>query len=110
MTAILWSMDLYKHAFRLTPMISSDLVAACFELAWDIRVLDMRAAPYDLRGLDDGALTPVQVETATGKAEYVEAQRGVAERAAPLRARLIAECERLLAVTPSGLPAVPDRA
>ena len=38
-------MDLYKHAFRLTPMISSDLVADCFALARDIRVLDMRAAP-----------------------------------------------------------------
>ncbi|CAI9418904.1 3-methyladenine DNA glycosylase [Nocardioides sp. T2.26MG-1] len=89
-------MDLYKHAFRLTPMISSDLVADCFELAWDIRVLDMRAAPYDLSGLDDGAFEPVRVETAAGKAEYVEAQRGFAERGAPLRARLVAECERLV--------------
>ena len=44
-------MDLYKHAFRLSPMVSSDLVADCFELAWDIRVLDMRASPYDLTGL-----------------------------------------------------------
>ena len=90
-------MDLYKHAFRLTPMISSDLVADCFELAWDIRVLDMRAAPYDLSGLDDGTFEPVRVETAEGKAEYVEAQRGFAERGAPLRARLVAECQRLLA-------------
>ncbi|HEY0948939.1 3-methyladenine DNA glycosylase [Nocardioides sp.] len=90
-------LDLYKHAFRLTPMISSDLVADCFELAWDIRVLDMRAAPYDLSGLDDGAFEPVRVETPEGKAEYVEAQRGFAERGAPLRARLVAECERLLA-------------
>jgi hypothetical protein len=90
-------MDLYKHAFRLTPMISSDLVADCFELARDIRVLDMRAAPYDLSELDDGAFEPVRVETAAGKAEYVEAQRGFAERAAPMRARLVAECERLLA-------------
>ena len=44
-------MDLYKHAFRLSPMIPSELVADCFELAWDIRVMDMRAAPYDLAGL-----------------------------------------------------------
>ncbi len=90
-------MDLYKHAFRLTPMISSDLVADCFELAWDIRVLDMRAAPYDLSKLDDGTFEPVRIETAEGKAEYVEAQRAFAERGAPLRARLVAECERLLA-------------
>jgi hypothetical protein len=90
-------MDLYKHAFRLTPMISSDLVAECFELARDIRVLDMRASPYDL--LDLG-FAPVAVETAAGKAEYAEAQRSFAERGAPLRAALIEECERLLAVRP----------
>jgi hypothetical protein len=88
-------MDLYKHAFRLSPMVASDLVADCFELARDIRVLDMRAAPYDLTDL---GFEPVRIETAEGKAAYVEAQRGFAERGAPLRARLIAECERLLAV------------
>ena len=43
-------MDLYKHAFRLSPLVASDLVADCFELARDIRVLDMRASPYDLSG------------------------------------------------------------
>ena len=88
-------MDLYKHAFRLTPMIPSDLVADCFELARDIRVLDMRAAPYDLADL---GFEPVRIETAEGKAAYVEAQRAFAERGAPLRARLVAECERLLDV------------
>jgi hypothetical protein len=89
-------MDLYKHAFRLTPMVASDLVADCFELARDIRELDMRASPYDLADLGFEA---VRIETTAGKAAYVEAQRGFAERGAPLRARLLAECERLLAVT-----------
>jgi hypothetical protein len=88
-------MDLYKHAFRLTPMISSDLVGDCFELARDIRVLDMRASPYDLSDL---GYSPVRVETPEGKQEYAAAQRVFAERGVPLRARLIAECERLLAV------------
>ena len=96
-------MDLYKHAFRLTPLVPSDLVADCFELAWDIRVLDMRAAPYDLTGvvLDPTGeeWTPVPIETATGKQEYAAAQRRFAERGAPLRARLVEECERLLALT-----------
>ena len=86
-------MDLYKHAFRLSPMVDSDLVADCFELAWDIRTLDMRAAPYDL--LDLG-LEPVRIETPEGKAAYVDAQRSFAERGRPLRERLIGECERLL--------------
>jgi hypothetical protein len=87
-------MDLYKHAFRLTPMVDSDLVADCFELARDIRELDMRAAPYDLADL---GFEPVRIETPEGKAAYVEAQRGFAERGAPLRARLVEACARLLA-------------
>ena len=85
-------MDLYKHAFRLTPMVGSDLVADCFELARDIRVLDMRASPYDLSGL---GYTAICIETAAGKQEYAAAQRGFAERGAPLRARLIEECRHL---------------
>jgi len=85
-------MDLYKHAFRLTPMICSDLVADCFELARDIRVLDMRASPYDLAALGYDA---VRIETPEGKKEYAATQRAFAERGAPLRQRLIDECERL---------------
>jgi hypothetical protein len=88
-------MDLYKHAVRLSPMAPSELVGDCFELARDIRVLDMRASPYDLSGL---GYDPVRVETAEGKQEYAAAQRAFAERGRPLRARLVAECERLLAV------------
>jgi hypothetical protein len=89
-------MDLYKHAFRLSPMVSSDLVAHCFELAWDIRMLDMRAAPYDLAGL---GFEPVRIETPEGRQEYAAAQRAFAERSAPLRVRLIEECDRLLVVS-----------
>jgi hypothetical protein len=86
-------MDLYKHAFRLTPLVTSELVADCFELAWDIRELDMRASPYDFSAL---GFEPVRIETASGKQEYVAAQRGFAERGAPLRQRLIDACDSLL--------------
>ena len=93
------TMDLYKHAFRLWPLVGSDLVADCFELAWDVRVVDMRAAPYDLTGttLDPTGepWTPIRIETPEGKQEYAAAQRAFAERAAPLRERLVAQCERL---------------
>ncbi len=87
-------MDLYKHAYRLSPLVPGELVADCFELARDIRVLDMRASPYDLSGL---GLEPVRVETVEGKQEYVTAQRDFAARGAPLRQRLLDECERVLA-------------
>jgi hypothetical protein len=96
-------MDLYKHAFRLTPLIPSELVADAFELAWDIRILDMRAAPYDMTGvrLDPSGAewTPVDVETAEGKRVYADLQRHYSERAGPIRQRLIDECERLLPYT-----------
>ena len=87
-------MDLYKHAFRLSPLVPSELVADCFELARDIRVLDMRASPYDLTTL---GYSPIRIETAVGKQEYAAAQRAFAERARPLRQRLIEETARLLA-------------
>ena len=44
----------------------------------------------------------VPSETAADKAEYAEAQRVFAERGAPLRARLVQECERLLGVLVHG--------
>lgn len=85
-------MDLYKWAYKLDPYAPSELVADCFALAHDIRVLDMCASPYDLRAL---GYPPVEVETATGRAEYVRRQAAFAERAAPLRARLIELCDVL---------------
>ena len=88
-------MDLYKHAFRLSPMVSSDLVVDCFELARDIRELDMRAAPYDLADL---GFEPLLVETPAGKADYAAAQRAFVERGTPLRARLLDACADLLGV------------
>ncbi|WP_329108263.1 3-methyladenine DNA glycosylase [Micromonospora sp. NBC_01699] len=81
------NMDLYKWAYKLSPLVPSELVADAFELAREIRTLDMRASPYDLAALGH---PPVRVETAEGRAEYAAAQRGFAERAASLRARLLA--------------------
>lgn len=87
------NMDLYKWSFKLTPLVSSDLVLDCFELARTARELDMRASPYDLR---DYGYEPVRIETPAGRAEYVRAQAEIAERAAVLRRRLLAACEGLL--------------
>jgi hypothetical protein len=88
------NMDLYKWAYKLTPAVPSELVMDCFDLAREVRELDMRAAPYDLSEL---GYEPVRIETTAGKAEYVAAQRGFAERAQALRRRLIAACDALLA-------------
>ncbi|QIG40577.1 3-methyladenine DNA glycosylase [Microbacterium sp. 4R-513] len=80
-------MDLYKWAIKLGPLVPGDLLLDAFELARDIRVLDMEASPYDLAA--HGYL-PVRIETPEGKAEYVRRQRDFSTRGQALRARLVA--------------------
>lgn len=85
------SMDLYKWAWKLGPLVPGDLFLDCLDLAIDARILDMEASPYDCR---DWGLGVVPIETPEGKAAYVNRQRGLAERAQPLRGRLVAVMER----------------
>jgi hypothetical protein len=85
-------MDLYKWAYKLSPAVPSELVMDCFDLAREIRELDMRASPYDLGEL---GYEPVPIETPQGKAEYAAAQRGFAARGQALRARLLGALEGL---------------
>ncbi len=80
------NMDLYKWATKFWPWIGSDLIADAFLLAVEIRELDMRASPYDLRAY---GYTPVPIETAEGRAEYQRMQIELAARAQPIRLRLI---------------------
>jgi len=80
-------MDVYKWAFKLTPLVPSELVGDAFDLAREIRVLDMEASPYDLREL---GYDPVPIETPEGKAAYLERQRAFADRSNALRRRLLA--------------------
>ncbi|CAN5540622.1 hypothetical protein BH09VER1_BH09VER1_24050 [soil metagenome] len=94
------NMDLYKWAFKLSPFSPSDLVADAFALAREIRQLDMRASPYDFSAL---GLAPVCIETPEGRAEYEAAQRYFYELSLPLRRRLIALCDDVLAETPDHL-------
>ncbi|MPS36402.1 MAG: 3-methyladenine DNA glycosylase, partial [Stenotrophomonas sp.] len=79
-------MDLYRWAMKLGPLVPGELLLDTYELARDIRLLDMQAAPYDLAAWD---VEPVRIETPEGKAEYVRRQRGFAERGAGLRAALL---------------------
>lgn len=87
------AMDLYKWSFKLGPLVDSEFVMDCLELAAEARELDMRASPYDLR---EYGFEPIAIETPAGRAEYVRIQQTIAERAAPLRAALADQCERLL--------------
>jgi hypothetical protein len=86
------AMDCYKWAYKLSPAVPSDLVMDCFDLAREIRELDMRASPYDLTEL---GYEPVRIETPEGKAQYAAAQRGFAARGQALRQRLLAAIDAL---------------
>ncbi|MHA7139920.1 3-methyladenine DNA glycosylase [Arthrobacter sp. Sr33] len=79
------NMDLYKWAYKLSPLLPSDLVMDCFELAWRIRAMDMQASPYDLSAW---GYPPIRIETPEGRAEYARLQRGFSEESQQLRQRL----------------------
>jgi hypothetical protein len=88
------AMDCYKYAYKLGPLVDSTLVMDCLDVAAQARELDMRASPYDLH---DYGFEPIAIETPAGRAEYVRIQQQVADRAAPLRERLVQRCDDLLA-------------
>ena len=85
-------MDLYKWSVKLGPLVPGELLLDAFELARDIRILDMRASPYDLA---DRGYSPVPIETKEGKAEYASAQRGFTVRAQAIRGRLLDVLDRV---------------
>lgn len=79
-------MDVYKWASKLGPILPGDVLLDAFELARDIRVVDMQASPYDVSSL---GLAAIPVETLEGKREYAQAQRGFTERGNALRERVL---------------------
>src|SRR5699024_1662342 len=76
----------------LGPVIPGELLLDTFELARDIREVDMQASPYDVsayRGADGEFLTPIAIETAEGKRDYVARQREFTRRGNALRQRIL---------------------
>lgn len=86
------NMDLYKWAYKLAPALPSELVMDCFELAWQIRAMDMQASPYDLQ---EWGYPAIAIETAEGKVEYVVQQRRFNAMTATLRARVLVAVDAL---------------
>jgi hypothetical protein len=80
------TMDLYRFANKIAPWCSSELLAEAFLLAVDARTIDMRSSPYDLA---DRGFEPIRIEDPAGREEFVREQRRLAEKAQPIRARLL---------------------
>lgn len=93
-------MDVYKWATKLGPLVAGETLLDAFELARDIRSLDMRASPYDVSGL---GLEAVRIEEPAGKARYASEQRGFAERSNALRARILDELAHARRAAAAGL-------
>lgn len=89
------NMDLYKHAIALAPIVGSTTVRRAFALARDIREVDMRAAPYDLR---DVGIEPLLVETDEGRREFTRLQQAFAQRAAAIRAEILGKTGAVVAI------------
>ena len=80
------NMDLYKWAAKAMPWVGSELLLECFELAVELRDLDMRASPYDL---SEWGGEPVRIETAEGRRIYENEQKSLATNARGLREKLV---------------------
>lgn len=87
------NMDLYKWAFKSWPWISSELILKAFDLAYEARVIDMKASPYDL---SDHGLEPIKIETEEGRKIYKKEQEAIFSKGMPVREQLIHEYEHLL--------------
>ncbi|MBM7472415.1 3-methyladenine DNA glycosylase [Subtercola frigoramans] len=79
-------MDVYKWAIKLGPIVPGVLLLDSFDLAREIRQVDMRASPYDVSSF---GLSAIRIETAEGKAEYSAFQHDFATRSNILRSRLV---------------------
>ncbi|BCX50092.1 3-methyladenine DNA glycosylase [Haloferula helveola] len=90
------NMDLYKWASKSLPWVGSELVLDCFELAAELREVDMRASPYDL---SEFGLEAIPIESPDGRKAYEAEQRRLSVAAAPLRQRLIDSISSVLEVS-----------
>jgi hypothetical protein len=86
------TMDLYKWCSKLSPAVPAELTLDCFELAVEVRRLDMAASPYDVSRY---GLEAVRIETPDGKRDYATRQREFAVRGEALRRRLLAACDAI---------------
>lgn len=85
-------MDVYAHTAALEAGAPGELLLDALRAAFHAREIDMRSSPYDLTGW---GLTPIPVETARGRAEFVAFQRAWIVRTQALRRRYLAAVDLL---------------
>jgi hypothetical protein len=90
------NMDLFRYAYTLYPLIPSVLLVNALEVAVEARKIDLRASPYDVSGFE-GCETPICVETPQGRKLYIEEQERIANMGYPVRKKLLAVYEEVIA-------------
>lgn len=79
-------MDLYAHTATMEAGAPGELLLDCLDAAFEAREIDMRSSPYDLSAW---GLSPIPVETAEGRAEFVAFQKRWIARTQALRSRVL---------------------
>jgi len=89
------TMDLFRYAYSIYPLASSELLRQSLELAIMARKIDMRASPYDVSHINFLG-RPIAIETPEGRTQYAHEQLQLHEKAAPIRKRLLDIYEHIL--------------
>lgn len=97
-------MDLYAHTAALEAGAPGELLLDTLRAAFSAREVDMRSSPYDL---SQWGLTPIPVETPSGRAQFVAFQREWISRTQELRARYLLAVDRLDSLVAAGTARTP---
>lgn len=89
------NMDLFRFAYQLYPLISSELLIEATQIALKARSIDMRGSPYDVSMYPE-CQDILKVETLEGKNRYVAEQEALAADALPIRQKLLDVYDKVL--------------
>ncbi len=89
------NMDIFRFAYQLYPLVSSELLVEATKLAKKARSIDMRGSPYDVSMYPELQDT-LKVETLEGKKKYVAEQEALATEGLLLREKLLISYEDVL--------------
>jgi len=82
------NMDLFKYAYQLYPLVSSDVLLQAVTVAILARKIDIRASPYNVSHIT-GCEHTLAVETSEGRREYIQEQEALYALGMPLRQHLL---------------------
>ncbi len=89
------NMDLFRYAYELYPLLSSELLISALRLAIKSRQIDMRASPYDV-SMFEGCEDALCIETAEGRRKYVAEQEQLFLLSVPVRQGLLEAYNQVL--------------